>query len=159
MMKKVFFKQRNLEIGECNGIKLESCRNLFPPEKISAQTQGMKKRNHEIFGVFQNLEKIFSQNIFSRKKKIFEMKYILRISSQILENPKNFMILFFHPLNLSGVVLGENLSSLLSKGLSGKSVLITFISSGLRRKLFLPFIFKLLQIQSQINHNPINRFH
>ena len=25
------------------------------------------------------------------------------------------MILFFHPLNLSGVVLGENLSSLLSK--------------------------------------------
>ena len=72
MMKKVFFKQRNLEIGECNGIKLESCRNLFPPEKISAQTQGMKKKpNHEILGVFQNLEKIFSQNIFSRKKKIF----------------------------------------------------------------------------------------
>ena len=72
MMKKVFFKQRNLEIGECNGIKLESCRNLFPPEKISAQTQGMKKRNHEIFGVFQNREKIFSQNIFSKKKKKFE---------------------------------------------------------------------------------------
>ena len=43
MMKKVFFKQRNLEIGECNGIKLESCRNLFQEEKISAQTQGMKK--------------------------------------------------------------------------------------------------------------------
>ena len=38
-------------------------------EKISAQTQGMKKRNHEIFGVFQNREKIFSQNIFSKKKK------------------------------------------------------------------------------------------
>ena len=58
------------------------------------------------------------------------MKYILRISSQILENPKNFMISFFHPLSFNGVVLGENLSSLLSKGLSGKSVLITFISSG-----------------------------
>ena len=84
------------------------------------------------------------------------MKYILRI---FIPDPKNFMILFFHPLNLSGVVLGENLSSLLSKGLSGKSVLITFISSGLRRKFFLPFILKLLQIQSQINHNPINRFH
>ena len=69
MMKKVFFKQRNLEIGECNGIKLESCRNLFPLEKISAQTQGMKKRN---LGVFQNLEKIFSQNIFSRKKKFLK---------------------------------------------------------------------------------------
>ena len=87
------------------------------------------------------------------------MKYILRILSQILENPKNFIFSFSFPLNLSGVVLGENLSSLLSKGLSGKSVLITFISSGLRRKLFLPFILKLFPIQSQINHNPINRFH
>ena len=52
------------------------------------------------------------------------------------------MISFFHPLSFNGVVLGENLSSLLSKGLSGKSVLITFISSGLRRKFFLPFVFK-----------------
>ena len=81
------------------------------------------------------------------------MKYILRISSQILENPK---ISFFHPLNLSGVVLGENLSSLLSKGLSGKNLFLNLIC---RRKFFLPFILKLLQIQSQINHNPINRFH
>ena len=38
------------------------------------------------------------------------MKYILRILSQILENPKNFMISFFHPLSFNGVVLGENLS-------------------------------------------------
>ena len=87
------------------------------------------------------------------------MKYILRILSQILENPKNFIFSFFHPLSFNGVVLGENLSSLLSKGLSGKSVLITFISSGLHRKFFLPFILKLFPIQSQINHNPINRFH
>ena len=152
MMKKVFL---NIEILKLEN-EMESCRNLFPPEKISAQTQGMKKQNHEIF---QNLEKIFSQNIFFKKKKIFEMKYILRILSQILENPKNFIFSFSFPLNLSGVVLGENLSSLLSKGLSGKSVLITFISSGLRRKLFLPFILKLFPIQSQINHNPINRFH
>ena len=84
------------------------------------------------------------------------MKYILRISSQILENPKNFMISFFHSLNFNGVVLGENLSSLLSKGLSGKNLFLNLIC---RRKLFLPFILKLLQIQSQINHNPINRFH
>ena len=47
------------------------------------------------------------QIYFSKKKKIFEMKYILRI---FIPDPKNFMILFFHPLNLSGVVLGENLS-------------------------------------------------
>ena len=81
---------------------MESCRNLFPPEKISAQIQGMKKQNHEIFGVFQNRDRFFSPNIFfKKKKKIFEMKYILRISSQILENPKNFMILFFHPLSFS----------------------------------------------------------
>ena len=71
MMKKVFFKQRNLEIGECNGIKLESCRNLFQEEKISAQTQGMKKQNHEIFGVFQNRDRFFSPNIFFQKKKNF----------------------------------------------------------------------------------------
>ena len=69
---------------------MESCRNLFPPEKISAQTQGMKKRNHEIFGVFQNLEKIFSQNIFSRKKKIFEMKYILRTFIPDFGKPQKF---------------------------------------------------------------------
>ena len=89
---------------------MESCRNLSRRKRFSAQTQGMKKQNHEIFGFFQNLDRFFSPNIFFQKKKIFEMKYILRISSQILENPKNFMILFFHPLNLSGVVLGENLS-------------------------------------------------
>ena len=63
------------------------------------------------------------QIYFSKKKKIFEMKYILRI---FIPDPKNFMILFFHPLNLSGVVLGENLSSLLSKGLSGKKCFNNF---------------------------------
>ena len=40
MMKKVFFKQRNLEIGECNGIKLESCRNLFPPKRFLPKLRG-----------------------------------------------------------------------------------------------------------------------
>ena len=72
------------------------------------------------------------------------------------------MISFFHPLNLSGVVLGENLSrSSFSppQRFVGKKVFLNLISSGLRRKLFLPFILKLFPIQSQINHNPINRFH
>ena len=60
---------------------------------------------------FSKIWRKFSLKIyFQEKKKIFEMKYILRISSQILENPKNFMILFFHPLSFNGVVLGENLS-------------------------------------------------
>ena len=122
----------------------------FPAGKDFCPNSGdEKKRNHEIFGVFQNLEKIFSQNIFSRKKKIFEMKYILRISSQILENPKNFMISFFHPLSFNGVVLGENLSSLLSKGLSGKSVLITFICYEITPSKTFP------AICSQTSPNPI----
>ena len=132
----------------------------FPAGKDFCPNSGDEKNEIMKFLGFSKIWRKFSLKIyFQEKKKIFEMKYILRIFIQILENPKNFMISFFHPLNLSGVVLGENLSSLLSKGLSGKSVLITFISSGLRRKFFLPFILKLLQIQSQINHNPINRFH
>ena len=52
------------------------------------------------------------------------MKYILRISSQILENPKNFMISFFHSLGLNGSCFGREFLDhdlfLLSKGLSGK---------------------------------------
>ena len=84
MMKKVFL---NIEILKLEN-EMESCRNLFPPEKISAQTQGMKKQNHEIFGFFQNLDRFFSPNIFS-KKKIFEMKYILRIFiSRFWKTPK-----------------------------------------------------------------------
>ena len=90
-----------------------------------------KKPNHEIFGVFQNLEKIFlSKYIFKKKKKIFEMKYILRISSQILENPKNFMISFFHPLSFNGVVWERICQVSSPKVCREKSVLITFISSG-----------------------------
>ena len=60
------------------------------------------------------------------------MKYILRISSQILENPKNFMISFFHPLSFNGVVLGENLSrSFFSpfQRFVGKKSFLNFISS------------------------------
>ena len=57
----------------------------------------MKKQNHEIFGVWDEN----SQNIFHFKIFFFFEKYIWRKKSiPILENPKNFMILFFHPLNL-----------------------------------------------------------
>ena len=90
MMKKVFFKQRNLEIGECNGIKLESCRNLFPPEKISAQTQGMKKNEIMKFLGFSKIWRKFSLKIYFQKKKIFEMKYILRIFIPDFGKPQKF---------------------------------------------------------------------
>ena len=67
MMKKVFLNREILKLENV----MESCRNLFPPEKISAQIQGMKKQNHEIFGVFQNRDRFFSPNIFFQKKKNF----------------------------------------------------------------------------------------
>ena len=76
----------------------------------------------KFLGFFKIWRKFSLKIYFQKKKKIFEMKYILRILSQILENPKNFMISFSFPLSFNGVVLGENLSSLLSKGLSGKSL-------------------------------------
>ena len=83
MMKKVFFKQRNLEIGECNGIKLESCRNLFQAGKDFSSNSGDEKNEIMKFLGFSKIGIDFSLQIyFSKKKKIFEMKYILRISSQ-----------------------------------------------------------------------------
>ena len=106
MMKKVFFKQRNLEIGECNGILSKS----FPAGKDFCPNSGDEKNEIMKFLGFSKIWRKFSLKIYFQKKKIFEMKYILRISSQILENPKNFMISFFHPLSFNGVVLGENLS-------------------------------------------------
>ena len=66
-------------------------------ENHSVQTQGMKKRNHEIFGVFQNLEKKFSKYISREKKKNFEVKYILRISSPDFGKPQKFHDFVFHP--------------------------------------------------------------
>ena len=92
----------------------------FCPNPVENKNQIMK-----FLGFPKSGENFLSKYIF-KKKKIFEMKYILRISSQILENPKNFMISFFHPLSFNGVVLGENLSSLLSKGLSGKKCFNNF---------------------------------
>ena len=90
-------------------------------------------------------ENFLSKYIFKKKKKIFEKNYFQEFHLQILENPKNFMISFFHSLNFNGVVLGENLSSLLSKGLSGKK---SFFKFHLPSKTF-PSIY------SQTSPNPI----
>ena len=80
------------------------------------------------------------------------MKYILRISSQILENPKNFMISFFHPLNLSEVFgreFGEHDLFLLSKGLSGKSLFLNLICDEITPSKTFP------SIHFQTSPNPI----
>ena len=62
----MFLKQGKDEIPNCKPNLVEIFSRL---EKISAQTQGMKKRNHEIFGVFQNLEMKSLKYIFFKKKK------------------------------------------------------------------------------------------
>ena len=50
-----------------------------------------------------------SQNIFHFKIFFFSRENIFQeISSQILENPKNFMISFFHPLSFNGKNLWPN---------------------------------------------------
>ena len=103
---------------------------------------------NEILYFLQNLERNLSQKYFSKKFFFFSWRNIFESCLQILENPKNFMILFFHPLNLSGVVLGENLSSLLSKGLSGKKCFNNFHFLRTPSKTF-PSIY------SQTSPNPI----
>ena len=65
----MFLKQGKDEIPNCKPNLVEIFSRL---EKISAQTQGMKKRNHEIFGVFQNLEMKSLKYNFQKKKKKFE---------------------------------------------------------------------------------------
>ena len=71
-------------------MRWEGWGNLFQEEKISAKTQGMIKRNHEIFGVFQNLEKKFSKYISLQIFFFFLEKYILRISSPDFGKPQKF---------------------------------------------------------------------
>ena len=157
----MFFKQGKDEIPNCkpNLVEIFSRR-----KKISVKTQGKMKMTKMKSCIFSKIWKEISlKNISPRNFFFFSWRNIFESCLQILENPKNFMISFFHPLNLSGVVLGENFSTMIffssPKVCREKSVLITFISSGLHRKRFLPFILKLFPIQSQINHNPINRFH
>ena len=73
-------------------------------ENHSVQTQGMKKRNHEIFGVFQKSGMKFLEIYLTSKFFFFRKIYFKKFLLQILENPKNFMISF---LSLLG--LGRNL--------------------------------------------------
>ena len=77
-------------------MRWEGWENLFQEEKISAKTQGMIKRNHEIFGVFQNLEKKFSKYISFQKffflKKLFSRNFIPDFGK-----PQKFHDFVFHP--------------------------------------------------------------
>ena len=94
-----------------------------------------------------------SQNIFHFKIFFFFSRNIFQeISSQILENPKNFMISFFHPLNLSEVFGREFLDHdlfLLSKGLSGKNLFLNLICNEITPSKTFPAIY------SQTSPNPI----
>ena len=72
----------------------------------------MKKRNHEIFGGFQNLETRF-KNISLPKKKnffgnIFERDFFPDFG-------ENFMISFFHPLCFNRNLFPEEKISFISK--------------------------------------------
>ena len=60
------------------------------PKIFPVKTQGDEKQNHEIFEVFQNLEKKFLEIYFLEKKKKIEVKYILRISSPDFGKPQKF---------------------------------------------------------------------
>ena len=71
--------------------------NLFPPEKIFCPNTGDEKKS----GNF-SLKIIFKAKFF-----FFLEKDIFKFHLQILENPKNFMISFFIPLGLNGVVGNE----------------------------------------------------
>ena len=146
----MFLKQGKDEIPNCKPNLVEIFSRL---EKISAQTQGMKKRNHEIFGGFPKSGDEISKIYFFQKKKKNLKNNLERIFIPDFGKPQNFMISFFHPLNLSGVVLGENLSrssfSLLPKGLSGKSLFLNFICDEITPSKTFPSIY------SQTFPNPI----
>ena len=83
----------------------------FPAGKDFCPNSGDEKNKIMKFLGFSKIWIDFSLQIYFQEKKKFGNEiYFENFHLQILENPKNFMILFFHPLNLSGVVLGENLS-------------------------------------------------
>ena len=64
----------------------------------SAQIQGMKKRNHEIFGVFQNLKKKFSKYISFQKFFFFLKIYLERKIYPDFGKPQKFHdFVFFIP--------------------------------------------------------------
>ena len=69
MMKKVFFKQRNLEIGECNGILSKS----FPAGKDFSSNPVETKNEIMKFLGFSKIWRKFSLKIyFQEKKKILK---------------------------------------------------------------------------------------
>ena len=79
-------------------------KNFGEDEKTSCQNTGENENDeNEILYFLQNLERNLSQKYFSKKFFFFFFwrKLFSRNLLQILENPKNFMISFFHPLNLN----------------------------------------------------------
>ena len=74
-------------------------KNFGEDEKTSCQNTGENENDeNEILYFLQNLERNLSQKYFSKNFFFFLEKYIFESCLQILENPKNFMISFFHPL-------------------------------------------------------------
>ena len=72
----------------------------FSPKNF-AQIQGMKKQNHEFFGVFQNLEKKFSKYISFQNFFFFGKIYLERKIYPDFGKPQKFHdFIFFHPLSL-----------------------------------------------------------
>ena len=72
---------------------MESLGKSFPAGKDFCLNSGNKKRNHEIFGVFQNLEKKFSKYISFQKIFFFEKIYFKKFHIRFWKTPK---ISFFH---------------------------------------------------------------
>ena len=71
-------------------------------KKHPAKTQGKMKMTKMKSCIFSKIWKEISlKNISFQKFFFFEKKLFSRNLLQILENPKNFMISFFHPLNLN----------------------------------------------------------
>ena len=126
----MFLKQGKDEIPNCKPNLVEIFSRL---EKISAQTQGMKKQNHEIFGFFQNLEMKSLKYIFFKKKKKIEKIIWREFSSPDFGKTQKFHDFVFSSPEFERSCFGERICRdrffLLSKGLSGKSLFLNFISS------------------------------
>ena len=91
----MFLKQGKDEIPNCKPNLVEIFSRL---EKISAQTQGMKKQNHEIFGVFQKSGDEISKIYFFKKKKKNLKNNLERIFiSRFWKTPKFHDFIFISP--------------------------------------------------------------
>ena len=77
-------------------------KNFGEDEKTSCQNTGENENDeNEILYFLQNLERNLSQKYFISKIFFFLKKIIFKKSSPDFGKPKNFMISFFHPLNLN----------------------------------------------------------